>query len=530
MLGLELIVALGAAVVLGSLLAPHVRVSQPVVLIACGLALSLIPVFRGVGLPPETVLLLFLPALLYWESLTTSLREIRRFIRGIMLSATLLVVITAAAVAAVAHALGLDWGSAWILGAAVAPTDATAVAALGKALPRRQITVLRAESLINDGTALVVYGVALSAAAGAGEFSVLLVTGEFLYSFLGGAAVGVAAGWAMLEARRRIENALVGNAATILTPFVAFLGAELVHASAVLAVVACGLYLSRTAPLAVSAYTRQQTIAVWSLASFMLNGALFVLVGLQLPAAAAGLWASEGRAGGQAIGQVLLVGVAVYAAILMTRLAVLVLSAYVIRAVDRRPYQRQLRTTNRARVMSTTAGFRGAVSLAVALSIPDGGQYPGRNAIVFVTAFVVVASLVVQGLALPTVIRWARIPTDTSVTEELMLAKRTAAEEAFRALPDLARELRIDDEVLERVHAEYDEHLAAMNAGFDDSQDPAVVRTRQYTRLRLALISHKRATVVRLRDARTIDDTVLRTIQNQLDAEELRLARPQETE
>ncbi|WP_369045827.1 Na+/H+ antiporter [Sinomonas sp. P10A9] len=530
MLGLELIVALGAAVVLGSLLAPRLRISQPVVLIACGLALSLIPVFRGVGLPPETVLLLFLPVLLYWESLTTSLREIRRFIRGIMLSATLLVVVTAAAVAAVAHALGVDWGSAWILGAAVAPTDATAVAALGRALPRRQLTTLRAESLVNDGTALVIYGVALSAAAGGGAFSPLLVTADFLYSFLGGAAVGVAVGWAMLEGRKRIDNAMVGNAATLLTPFAAFLGAELIHASAVLAVVACGLYLSQAAPLAISAYTRQQTVAVWSLASFMLNGALFVLVGLQLPVSAAGLWASEGRANGQAIGQILLVGVAVYATILLTRLAVLILSAYVIRAVDRRPYQRQLRTTNRARVMSTTAGFRGAVSLAVALSIPDAGQYPQRDAIVFLTAFVVVASLVVQGLALPRVIRWARIPEDTSVTQELLLAKRTAAEEAFRALPDLARELRIDDDVLERIHAEYDEHLAAMNAGFDDSDDPAIVRTRQYTRLRLALLGHKRATVVRLRDARTIDDTVLRIIQAQLDAEELRLARPQETE
>lgn len=168
-----------------------------------------------------------------------------------MLSATLLVVVTAAAVAAVAHAVGLDWGSAWILGAAVAPTDATAVAALGRALPRRQLTTLRAESLVNDGTALVIYGVALSAAAGGGTFSPFLLTADFLYSFLGGAAVGVAVGWAMLEARRRIDNALVGNASTLLTPFAAFLGAELIHASAVLAVVACGRYLSQTAPLAI---------------------------------------------------------------------------------------------------------------------------------------------------------------------------------------------------------------------------------------------------------------------------------------
>jgi CPA1 family monovalent cation:H+ antiporter len=528
MLGLELVVALGAAVVVGSLLAPRISITQPLLLVLLGLALTLVPEFRGVGLPPETVLLLFLPPLLYWESLTTSLREIRRFIRGIILSGTLLVVITAGAVAAVAHALGMDWGPAWIIGAALAPTDATAVAAIAHGLlPRRQMTVLHAESLINDGTALVVYGVAVGFATGSVEITPLMVTGEFLYSFLGGVAVGVALAWGMLWVRRRIENPLAGNAATLLTPFVAYLGGELVHASAVLAVVSCGLYISQAAPLAVSAYTRQQTVAVWGIGSYLLNGALFVLVGLALPSALGGIMA--GQAGhGQPLGSVLLVAAAVYATILVTRLAVLVVSAYVIRAVDRRPHQRKLRTTNRARVMSTTAGVRGAVSLAVALAVPQ--DYPARDVIVFVTAFVVVASLALQGSALPKVIRWSRIPEDTKVTEEILLAKRTAIEEAFQALPDLAREINVDEEVLERIHHEYDEHLAAITAGFDDEDHPAVVRTRQYTRLRLALIGHKRATVVRLRDEKTIDDTVLRTIEGELDAEEVRLARQLETE
>ncbi|GHG55380.1 putative Na(+)/H(+) exchanger [Sinomonas cellulolyticus] len=530
MLGLELIVVLGAAVVLGSVVARPLRVTEPVLYLLAGLLLSLVPVFRGVGLPPETVLLLFLPALLYWESLTTSLRELRRFIRGILLSATLLVVITAAVVASVAHALGLDWGSAWILGAAVAPTDATAVASLGKALPRRQMTVLRAESLVNDGTALVVYGVALSSATGDGDISLPLVSGEFVYSFVGGAAVGVAVGWAMLAIRRRIEHAMAGNAATVLTPFVAFLLGELIGASPVLAVVACGLYISRNAPLTISAHTRQQSVAFWSLVTFLLNGALFVLVGLELPSAVAGLWTTVGRANGQAFGQVLLISIAVYAAILVTRLAVLVVSAYLIRAIDRRPYQRKLRTTNRARVMSTTAGFRGAVSLAVALSIPDGGQFPERNAIVFITAFVVAASLVLQGMALPKVIRWSRIPEDTKIVEELVTAKRTSIEEALEALPSLAREIGADDDVLERIRGEYGERLEALNAGFDDEEHPAVVRTRQYRRLGLAMIARKRTTVVRLRDDKTIDDTVLRIIQGELDAEEVRLMHQQETE
>jgi CPA1 family monovalent cation:H+ antiporter len=226
-----------------------------------------------------------------------------------------------------------------------------------------------------------------------------------------------------------------------------------------------------------------------------------------------------------------LIAAAVYVTILVTRLAVLIASAYLIRALDRRPQQRLLRTTNRARVVSTFAGFRGAVSLAVALSIPDGGALPARDAIVFVTAFIVVASLVVQGFALPKVIRWAHIPADTSAREELLLAKRTSAEEAFAALPRLARELGIDDDVVARIRAEYDEHLSAMSAGLDgNDDDPALVRSRQYSQLRLALIAQKRSTVVRLRDSRVIDDTVLRQIQAQLDVEEVRLVRPQQSE
>ncbi|MEA5455802.1 Na+/H+ antiporter [Sinomonas sp. JGH33] len=524
MLGLELVVALGAAVILGSIVAERIRANAPVILLVAGVLLSFVPAFGNVGLPPETVLLLFLPALLYWESLTTSLRTIRTYIRGVMLSATLLVFATASAIAVVAHAFGLDWGAAWILGAAVAPTDATAVSALGRGLARRQIATLRAESLMNDGMALVIYGVALSSALAGTPPDTLQVSAQFVYSFGGGVLVGLAVGWILLEARRRISNPLFGNAGALLIPFVAFLGAELIHASAVLAVVACGLYVAHASPLAISAYTRQQTSAVWTLVTFLLNGALFVLVGLQLPSVIEGLTTF-------AFGQAIAIGAAVFVTGIAARFAFLVSSAYIIRAIDRRPYQRSLRTTNRARLVSAFAGFRGAVSLAVALSVPIGAAIPARDTIVFVTAFVVVASLVVQGMALPHVIRWARIPVDTSAAEELALARRTASEEAFAAMPGIARELGIEDDVLDRIRAEYEEHLSAMNAGDDgDGDNPAVVRSRQYTELRLALIARKRAVVVRLRDTRAIDDTVLRQIQSQLDLEEVRLVRPQQAE
>jgi Na+/H+ antiporter len=522
MLGLELVVALGVAVLAGNLLARRFGFAAPVVLLVAGLLLSVIPAFRGVGLPPEMVLLLFLPALLFWESLTTSLREIRRFFRGIVLTGTLLVVVTAAAVAAVAHGLGLSWGTAWLIAAAVAPTDATAVATLGRALPRRQMTTLRAESLINDGTALVLYGLALGFAGGETDISPTHVAGLFALSFAGGIAIGLAAGWLIFQVRRRIQDPLLGNVITVLTPFVTYLLAEEIHASGVLAVVTCGLFMARVAPLAISAQTRQQATPFWGLTTFLLNGALFVLVGMQLPAAVRGL-------PGAAVGRGILITAAVYVTILLARLGFLTVTIYAIRALDRRPAQRLLRTTARGRVVSMTAGFRGAVSLAIALAVPTtlpgGTGFPARDMIVFVTAGVVFASLTVQGLALPRVIRWARLPQDTSLDEELELARRTATQEALEQMPQLAGSLGLDADVLDEVRTQYREHLAdTLAEDADDDRTDSVRRRRQYLDLSLALIAHKRHTVVRLRDEHVIDDTVLRQIQSRLDIEEVRLA------
>jgi CPA1 family monovalent cation:H+ antiporter len=195
-LGLELVVILGAAVLVCHVAGQRTGIAPPVVLLLAGALLGFIPVVRQAQLPPEVVLLLFLPVLLYWESLTTSLREIRTNLRGIVLVSTVLVIITAWAVAAAGHALGLPWGPAWILGAAVAPTDATAVGVLARRLPHRQVTVLRAESLVNDGTALVVYGLAVGITVGGEHLTIPRVGALFLLAYGGGAAVGMTVAWA----------------------------------------------------------------------------------------------------------------------------------------------------------------------------------------------------------------------------------------------------------------------------------------------------------------------------------------------
>lgn len=521
MIGLQVIVAVGIAVLVGTVAARRLRVPSSIILVALGLGLSLIAPLRTVGLPPELVLLIFLPALLFWESLTTSSREILRFLRGVVLSATVLVVVTAAAVAWVAHALGLPWESAWIIGAAVAPTDATAVAALGRVLPRGGMTILRAESLINDGTALVVYALALEFSLSHDPFSVGHASWLLVRSFAGGIVTGAAVGVAMFAVRRRLRDPVAGSLANVLTPFVAYLLAEELHSSGVLAVVICGLYMAHKAPGVIPAHTRQQTTGFWTLVTFLLNGALFVLIGLQFTTAVGGLSDAQ-------VGRGILVTAAVFATVILVRFGFLHLTIGLIRAVDRRPRQRLLRTTFRGRVVSTAAGLRGGVSLAVALSTPAALSIDGtrvRDMVVFVTAGVVVTSLVLQGLALPAIIRWARLPPDTAFEGELDLAVTTLLDEAQAALDDMAARLGVSDAVRDEVADDLEARRAAWDdADVEDAEAPAHLRQR--TALMLEVVALQRAALVRLRNERAIDDTVLRRVQSKLDVEEVRLRGP----
>lgn len=513
--GLELVVVLGVAVLVCHLVSRRYRIAPPVILLGGGFLRGFIPALRRASLPPEVVLFLFLPVLLYWESLATSLREIRSNLRGIVLVSTVLVFVTAAVVA---HALGMPWGPAWVLGAAVAPTDATAVGVLAKALPRRSVTTLRAESLVNDGTALVIYGLAVGITVGEEHLSVPHVAGLMLLSYGGGAAAGVVTAWLGVQVRRRLDDPVLENVAILLIPFTAYLSAELAGASGVLAVVVCGLIVSQAGPRIGRADQRRQTEAFWSLATFLLNGALFVLVGLELQAAARNLTSA-------ALARALIAVGVVSAVLIAVRFAFLYVAVYLIRLIDRRPQQRLRRVSNRSRVVSGLAGFRGAVSLAVALSVPatlDSGQpFPGRDMIIFVTSGVIVVMLL-QGLLLPEVVRWARLPRDTAVEEERHLAETVAVEEAFAAVPQAAANLGTAPEIADRLRAEYETHLLVLHADGDDNTS-ALRLEQQYTALRLALLARKRATLIRLRDERRIDDIVLRQVQARLDIEEVRL-------
>ena len=523
MLGLDVIVAVGLAILGCGVLGRRLHIAPALLLLATGAMLGFIPALRTVTLPPTVVLLLFLPALLYWESITTSLRVIRSNLRGIVLASTVLVIASAAAVALTAHAVGVAWGAAWVLGAAVAPTDATAVGQFAGFLPYRAITILRAESLINDGTALVVFSVAAGVTVGGEHLEFGNVAGRFALSYLGGAFAGVVVALVVGPVRRRLADPLLNNVAVLITPFAAFLLAQAVRASGVLAVVVCGLIMARVGPRVGHAAARRQTEAFWSLATFVLNGALFALIGLESQSAARGLSTGD-------LGEALEIVAVVTVVLATVRLVFFVVTAYLIRAIDRRPEQRRRRMTNRARAVLAVGGFRGAVSLAVALSIPvrlnSGRPFPDRGTIVFATFGVIVVTLVVQGLALRPIARWADLPGGTDLGEERRLAELTATERALEALPGVAERLGTNQVVADRLRHEYQKRLRVIRAAEQEPFDEEAVRyDRDYTALRLALLDHKREAILGLRRDGRIDDSVLLQLQASLDIEEVRLNR-----
>jgi CPA1 family monovalent cation:H+ antiporter len=519
---LLLVVVLGATVLVGTTIGGRYSVAPPVLLIVGGALLALIPRLSHVTLPSEAVLLLFLPPILYYESLNVSLREIRANLRVILLQAVALVIVTMVAISYAVQAVGVPAEAAWILGAVLAPTDAAAVAGLAKRMPRRTLTTLRAESLINDGTALVLFAVAVGALGGAATPSPPMLAAEFVWSFAGGILAGLATGGVVVQIRRHLDDPLREGALGVLTPFVAFLLAEVVHASGVVAVVVVGLVLAYAGPRVIRARSRFWTFAFWDISTFLLNGSLFVLVGMQVPQAVRGI-------DGSAVGHALLVAFTATAVAILTRLAWMHVSAWLIRSVDRRAVQRTRRVSWRVRTAAGWAGFRGAVSLAAALAVPatlpDGTAYADRDLIVFSTVTVIVVTILLQGLTLPYVLRWAGLEGDEARADETRTARLEATRAALDALPGLARSMDAPPDMVERIKVDYEGHVEELRAeGGEDRQ--AVRYERLEHELRLAVLQRKRQAVTALRDANRIDDYVLRDLQAGLDIEEIRLLGP----
>jgi CPA1 family monovalent cation:H+ antiporter len=521
--GLVVIVALVGTVILGTVLGRRYRVGPPVLLILLGSLLGLIPAFGGVRLNGEIVLLLFLPAILYWESLNTSFREIRNNLRVIIFFAIGLVIATAVTVAFTARAFGMESHAAAVLGAVLAPTDAAAVAGLAKKLPRRALTVLRAESLVNDGTALVLYALTVQVAIGGAEISPPDLTVRFIVSYLGGIAAGVLVGGAVTFLRKGIDAPLEEGALSLLTPFAAFLLAQSLGCSGVVAVMVSALMLAYFGPVVIRARSRLLSYGFWDITTFMINGSLWVFVGVQIPGAVRNIYRVHGG-----LHRAVYLALAVTGVIIVTRIAWVELGTLLGRAVDRSLRRPSRAVGFRRRCVTSWAGFRGAVSLAAALAVPitthSGAPFPDRSLLIFVVVVVILVTVLLQGTTLPLVVRWARMPEDVAHADELQLARSVCAEAALNTLPLVASQVGVSPKLLSRLQKEYEEHAALVMANEDDPTTSALIeRNDLVRRVRLGVIEHQRRAVTSLRNQNHIDDIVLRELQAGLDLQEVQL-------
>jgi Na+/H+ antiporter len=521
--GLVLIVALVSTVILGTVIGRRYRVGPPVLLMVLGALLGLIPNFRDVHINGELVLLLFLPAILYWEGLNTSFREIRANARSIVFLSVALVIATAVAVSWTARALGMEPHAASVLGAVLSPTDAAAVAGLAKKLPRRSVTVLKAESLINDGTALVLFAVTVHVAIGGAAITPPDLVARFVLSYLGGIVAGLLVGGLATLFRKRIDAPQEEGALSLLTPFAAFLLAQAFDCSGVVAVLVSALVLAYSGPLVIRARSRLQALGFWDIATFLLNGSLWVFVGVQIPGALHGI-----NDVGGGLRHATYIALAVTGVVIVSRIFWQETTTVLIRLLDRREVQRTRRVDWRQRFVTAWAGFRGAVSLAAALAVPattlSGAPFPDRNLIIFIVVFVILVTVLVQGTTLPAVVRWARMPDDVAHEQELRLARTRGIQASLDALPTVADEVGISDDLRRRLQTEYERRAAVVLATEDGSADSRLVKGKEKVlRVRLGVLEHKRREITALRNQDLIDDIVLRELQEEMDLEEVQL-------
>ena len=434
--------------------AQALRVPYPILLVVGGLGLGMVPGMPEVQLEPDLVLLVLLPPLLYAAAFFTPLRELRRNVKPITVLAVGLVLATTVAVAIVAHeALGFDWAPAFVLGAIVSPTDPIAATAIARRLgvPGRIVTIVEGESLINDATALVTYKFAVVAVV-TGSFSLADASAEFVVSMAGGIAVGIGIGAAVAHVRRRLDNPPVEVTIALFTAYFAYLPAEAIGVSGVLAAVTVGIYMGRLTSKLTSPTTRIQGVAVWEIVTFVLNSALFVLVGLQLPAILDGIERLDNSG-------VVLDGVLVAATVIVIRLAWVFPIAYASRLLS--SHMRGAPPTPWRQVLLVGwTGMRGAVSLAAALALPlqtdAGAPFPERDLIIFLAFCVILGTLLIQGLSLPPLIRLLGVDDrDEALEREELQARIAAAEAALARVDELGDEDWVRDDTLERVRSAY---------------------------------------------------------------------------
>jgi monovalent cation/hydrogen antiporter len=519
-----LIAGLLVAVAGLSALARAMSIPYPIVLVVGGALLGFVPGLPEVHLDPDVVLVVFLPPLLYGGAIFADLGHVRRNLRALTLATVGLVLATMCAVAVAAHELidGLPWDAAFVLGAIVSPTDPLAAAVVMRRLevPRRMLNSIEAEGLLNDATALVAYRVAVVAVV-EGGFSLGEAGLRFVVSAAGGVAIGLVVGWAIARIRTRTTDAQVSITISLLTGYAAFVPADALDVSGVLAVVTAGFYMGLRGAPRLPARIRLQGTFMWEILDFIVNAILFVLIGLQLRSVVGEL---DGYSATTLIGY----GLAVSGVVAGIRLLWVFTVPYLIRLIDRRPSQRARRTTPGWRLVYGWSGMRGAVSLAVALAVPittdAGDPFPQRELIIFLTFAVIFFTLVIQGLSLPTLIRRLGISDGGEDAGEELRARLVAAKAALDQLDALAGEEWTRDESVERMRALYQYRKRRFAARAGKAEDDGIEdRSLAYQQMVQIVLAAQRDALVRLRDDGQISNEVVNRIVRELDLEESRL-------
>jgi len=545
---LELILLLLAVSAALRLVAERLTVPYAAILVVGGLILAFIPGLPRVTLPPDVLFLVFIPPLLYAGAIAYPLRDIRREIGPIIRLSVVMVLVSTAAVAVVAHALhpSFTWAAAIVLGAIVSPTDPVAVLSIMRSMrfPREIVSILEGEGLLNDATALVIYRLAIIAAV-TGAFSPSEAAVKFLVGGAGGVAIGIVIGVMVTRVHRITRSVpVVSDTVSLLTPFASYLLADIVGASGVLSVVATGLYAARTVPKVVGAETRLQIAGMWTVVTFMLESLVFILVGLELPYVTRAL---DRLPLSTLLGEAALVSLCV----VLVRVAWGMPSTYLFRI-----FFRWLRQSHeplppwRTVLFITWAGVRGGDSLVLALALPlqtaSGARFPARDQIIFITFGVIFITLVLQGPTLAPIARLLGIRANDEEAAEDAHARLAAAEAGLRTLEELAfagsqypevirylrqrhlqrarrwaaRETEPHDGETEDVAHDHDHFTVA------PSHEAAEIderRAEEYRRARAAMLSAEQEAILQLRDRGVIADDVMRGIQRDLDLETMLL-------
>jgi CPA1 family monovalent cation:H+ antiporter len=488
----------------------------PLLLVCGGLLLGFVPGLPRVELPPDLVLVAILPPLLYSAAFFTGLRDLRYNLRPIGLLAFGLVIATTVGVAIVAHAVidDLSWAGAFTLGAIVSPTDAIAATEVARRLnlPRRVVSILEGESLINDGLALVLYKYAVAAAV-AGTFSLWNASWHLVLNVLGGITVGLVVAFFVRQVRKRVDDTPTEVAIALLSGYLAYLPASAMGVSGVLAAVTIGVYMGWYTPELTNVQTRLSGNAFWEILVFLVNALLFALVGLQLHTIASRLPITS-----TLIGESLVV----VAAVVLLRFVWVPVFTYVPRLLFRRIRERDPYPPWQAPVVIAWAGVRGAVSLAAALALP--ADVPQRDRIVFVTFVVILASLIGPIVTMPGLVRLIGIEDDGGADREDAKARIKAAEAALARIEEIAAEGWANEDSLDRARGQYRFRTNRFTSRLTgDNGDGSEERSVLYQRLRRELLDAERMAVHALRNEGRITEEVAQRVQRDIDLEDSRL-------